>query len=161
MRRRLNGFTLLELMVALVVASILAVVAMPSAQRMNDTMRYREAVRDLVSAAKTARRDAFASGRAYDLLVFTETPAWAVVPAWRAAEVVTGELPVETLPEELNFDALFAAEVSPAPNVASIRFYPSGGSSGGDIDVLRANGSGVRIKVDWLLGEAIQVPVSQ
>lgn len=159
--RRSGGLTLLELMVALTVASLLAVVAMPSFQRMNDTMRYREAVRELVTAARTARRDAFASGMAYDLLVFEAQPAWALVPADRSPEVVSGELDARPLPEELSFETVYAAEVSPARGVASIRFYPGGGSSGGDIDVLRPSGSGVRIKIDWLLGDVVQVPVSE
>ena len=124
-------------------------------------MRYREAVRELVTAARTARRDAFASGEAFDLLIFQEDPAWALVPAERALEVLDGDLDTQPLPEELQFDVTYAAEVSPGDEVASIRFYPQGGSSGGDIDVLRPNGHGVRIKVDWLLGEVVQVAVSE
>jgi len=33
-----------------------------------------------------------------------------------------------------------------------VRFYPEGGSSGGDIDIARPDGSGVKISVDWLVG---------
>ncbi|MEE4203479.1 MAG: GspH/FimT family pseudopilin [Halieaceae bacterium] len=155
-----RGFTLLELMVALLVASLLAVLAMPSAQRMSETMRYREAVRDLVTAARTARRDAFAHGAAYDLLIFEDQPGWALVPAQRASEVLRGDIETQPLPKDLSFDVTYAAEVSPGRGVASIRFYPSGGASGGDVDILRPSGSGVRLKIDWLLGEVVQVPVS-
>ena len=155
-----QGFTLLELMVALVVASLLAAVAMPSAQRMNETMRYREAVRDLLTATRTARRDAFATGSAHDLLIFEDEPSWALVPADRASDFIDGDIEARPLPDELSFDVTYAAEVSPGRGVASIRFYPSGGASGGDIDIVRPTGSGVRLKIDWLLGEVVQVPVS-
>ena len=37
-----------------------------------------------------------------------------------------------------------------------IRFYPEGGSSGGGIDMERADGTGVRISVDWLVGRVSQ-----
>ncbi len=156
---RARGFTLLELVVALVVVSILAVISLPSLERMGDSMRYREAVRDLVNAAKTARRDAFAEGRAFDLLVSTDQPGWALLPSVRSHEVLDADFELEPLPEGLTFDAVYAAEVSPGRDVASIRFYPSGGASGGDIDILRANGTGERLKIDWLLGQVTQVPV--
>lgn len=156
---RHRGFTLLELMVALLIASILAVVALPSGQRLNESMRYREAVRDLVTAARTARRDAFAEGRAYDLLLFKDVPGWALVPSDDAPEVAAGSIALQSLPDELSYDATYAAEVSPGDGIASIRFYPGGGASGGDLDILRPKGNGVRIKVDWLLGEVLQVPV--
>lgn len=158
---RQSGFTLIELTVALVLASLLAAVSVPSIQRMSESMRYREAVRSLVTAARTAKRDAFAAGVAYDLLLSEDRPAWVVVPAASGTDVVSGDVPLHELPEELTFDATYASEVSPGIGFASIRFYPSGGSSGGDIDVIRPSGSGVRLKVDWLLANVLQVPVVQ
>lgn len=157
----LRGFTLIELLVALAVASVLAAISLPSLERMNESMRYREAVRDLVSAAKTAKRDAFSEGRPFDLLVVTGMPGWAVLPSDRAHEIASGDFEATLLPEELLFDATYALEVSPGRDIASIRFYPSGGASGGDIDILRQNGSGIRLKVDWLLGNVQQLPISQ
>lgn len=156
----MGGFTLLELMVALTVMSLLSVLALPSMERLSDNMRYREAVRDLVSAAKTGRRDAFAKGVPYDLLLFEDTPAWVLVPAHRAADVLSGKIETHSLPEELALDVTYAAEVSPGRGIASIRFYPGGGASGGDVDVLRPSGSGVRLKIDWLLGDVTQLPVA-
>ena len=35
---------------------------------------------------------------------------------------------------------------------ASIRFLPTGGSTGGSIEVQRAPGVGTRLRVDWLSG---------
>jgi len=46
--------------------------------------------------------------------------------------------------------------VSPGGNLAAIRFYPAGGSSGGEIVVQRPSGAGTRLTVDWLLGHVSQ-----
>jgi hypothetical protein len=51
---------------------------------------------------------------------------------------------------------VYAAEVSPKPGLAAIRFYPAGGSSGGEISVTRPTGAGVNLTVDWLLGDVAQ-----
>ena len=50
---------------------------------------------------------------------------------------------------------VYAAEVAPEPGLATIRFYPAGGSSGGDITVTRTSGVGTRLVVDWLLGDVV------
>ncbi|HEY0201888.1 MAG TPA: GspH/FimT family pseudopilin, partial [Burkholderiaceae bacterium] len=44
--------------------------------------------------------------------------------------------------------------------VAAIRFLPSGGATGGSIDVARgSSGSGTRLRVDWLSGHITQEPI--
>jgi general secretion pathway protein H len=61
-----------------------------------------------------------------------------------------------SLPEALEITVVYAAEVSPKPGLAAIRFYPAGGSSGGEISVTRPTGAGVNLTVDWLLGDVTQ-----
>jgi general secretion pathway protein H len=41
-------------------------------------------------------------------------------------------------------------------NAGVIRFYPEGGTSGGSVKVETANGRGVKVAVDWLLGTVTQ-----
>jgi general secretion pathway protein H len=43
-----------------------------------------------------------------------------------------------------------------AQQEAAIRFLPDGGATGGSIDILRASGQGVRLRVDWLSGRITQ-----
>ena len=43
----------------------------------------------------------------------------------------------------------------------SIRFLPSGGASGGSVDVLRNSGDGIRLRVDWFSGRVEQEPVQR
>ena len=147
-----RGFTLLELVVVLVIAGLLFSLSGPSVRSLYSTMEYREAVREIVSAAKNARRDAFAKGEPMDLLIDTDSNRFALTAdsvSVRADQFVP-------LPEALNITVVYAAEVSPKPGLAAIRFYPGGGSSGGEISVARPTGAGVHLTIDWLLGDVTQ-----
>jgi general secretion pathway protein H len=115
-------------------------------------MEYRDAVRQIVSAAKNARRDAFAQGVPMDLLIDADRNRYALSadsPSVSAEQFAS-------LPEALDITVVYAAEVSPKPGLAAIRFYPAGGSSGGEISVTRPTGAGVNLTVDWLLGDVAQ-----
>lgn len=152
---RSNGFTLLELVVVLVIAGLLFGLGGPAVGSLYDTMQYREAVREVVSAVKNGRRDAFASGEPMDLLIDTDRNRFALTDQ--------SHLPSDNafiaLPEALDITVVYAAEVSPKPGLAAIRFYPSGGSSGGEITVARPSGGGALLTVDWLLGDVTQEPL--
>ena len=151
-RSAAGGFTLLELVVVLVIGGLLFSLGGPSVRALYDSMEYREAVRDIVSAAKNARRDAFATGEPMDLLLDTDQNRLALTadsPSVRADEFTA-------LPDILEITVVYAAEVSPKPGLAAIRFYPAGGSSGGEITIVRPSGAGVHLTIDWLLGDVLQ-----
>ena len=59
---RARGFTLLELIVVLAIAGVLFALGAPSVRTLSATMEYHDAVRQIVSAAKNAHRDALAQG---------------------------------------------------------------------------------------------------
>lgn len=153
---RQQGFTLLELVVALVIAGILFAIATPSLNALGEGMRYRGAVSDLIKSIDQARRDALRTGIPVDLIIDAPNYTFQLAPE--------GELDLGTgwqsLPDELSINVVYAAEVSPKAGVAAIRFYPDGGSSGGEIDLVRATGGGVSLHVDWLLGDVAQMPMS-
>ena len=73
-----RGFTLLELIVVLAIASLLFSLGGPSIRTLSATMEYRDAVRQIVSAAKNARRDAFAQGVPMDLLIDADRNRYAL-----------------------------------------------------------------------------------
>lgn len=151
-RSAASGFTLLELVVVLVVAGLLFAVGGPSVRALYETMEYREAVREIVSAAKNARRDAFARGEPVDLLINTDKNRFALT----ANGTGISEDQFTDLPTSLDITVVYAAEVSPKVGLAAIRFYPAGGSSGGEITVVRPTGAGVHLTIDWLLGNVSQ-----
>ena len=153
MRRSSGGFTLLELVVVLVIGGLLFALAGPSGSALFETMQYRDAVRELVSAAKNGKRDALAKGKPIDLVIDTAKNRY-IVTANADADMGSAAVP---LPEELMLEVEYAAEVSPGNGLAAIRFYPMGGSSGGEIRIQRPTGAGTILTIDWLLGDVRQV----
>lgn len=138
-----KGFTLLELLVAISIVGLVLAVAVPSSVRFYESIQYRQAVRDVITALASARYSAINLGRPQDV---------AVDPARNTIEW-SGDL--TALPRGFTIAVHSAGELSRARK-GVIRFYPEGGSSGGDIELERADGNGVRISVDWLVGRVTQ-----
>ncbi|WP_230680938.1 GspH/FimT family pseudopilin [Paracidovorax cattleyae] len=63
---------------------------------------------------------------------------------------------MKPLPEPLQLRAIVANSELDPQSRASIRFLPSGGATGGSIEILRAPGVGTRLRVDWLSGRVTQ-----
>lgn|SRR5690554_2991003 len=147
-----RGFTLVELMVVMAIAALMVGVVLPMGARMFDTMQYRDAVRQLNQAAGSARYQAITRGAAMDLVLEPDTGRYLVKPAGQAIDPAK----MSALDDSLSYAAITAQEVSPGRGLAAIRFYPHGGSTGGSLSIQRDNGSGVRLRVDWLLGRVSQ-----
>ena len=137
------GFTMLELLVAISIIGLVLAVAVPSSVQFYQSMQYRQAVRDVVTTLASARYRAINSGQAQDV---------AVDPVARV--IVLNDKSTQ-LPEGFNVAVHSARELN-RERLGVIRFYPEGGSSGGGIDMERADGTGVRISVDWLVGRVSQ-----
>ena len=138
-----RGFTMLELLVAISIVGLVLAVAVPSSVQFYQSMQYRQAVRDVVTTLASARYSAINSGRAQDV---------AVDPV---AKTIALNGKSTHLPEGFNVAVHSARELN-RERLGVIRFYPEGGSSGGGIDMERADGRGVRISVDWLVGRVSQ-----
>ena len=150
-----RGFSLIELTVVLVIAGVVFAVAAPNMSRMSESMAYREAVRSLMSAATTTKREALKRGEPMDLLIFPEQAAYAI----SAAGVVPEPADREFLSGDVELEVTSAAEVSPGRGIAAVRFYPSGGSSGADIAVSRPSGAATLIQIGWLMADVEQTAV--
>ena len=143
-----RGFTLIELTVVLVIAGLLFAISIPNLSAMSESLAYRSSVREVLSAAQSARREATRSGRAVDLLIDTKSRELAVRPA--GSSDVGERLALGGLTD---LAVTSAAEVSPSASVAGIRFYPFGGSTGGDIELMGPGGAGTLVQVSWLMGD--------
>lgn len=152
MQKNILGFTLLELVVVLAVVSLLATLGVPSIQRYYEAMEYRGAVRELSSAVNKARQQAFVRGVPIDLLIDHTANRYCLTSSQNGV----AESDFSALPETLAITVTYAAEVSSIPGMPAIRFYPSGGSSGGEVSIERQTGAGVTIEIDWLLGVATE-----
>ncbi|MCP5130110.1 MAG: prepilin-type N-terminal cleavage/methylation domain-containing protein [Pseudomonadales bacterium] len=142
-RPRQRGFTMLELLVAITIVGLLMAVAVPASVTFYESMQYRQAVRDVITALASARYQAVNSGRAQDVAI--DPVANTIELNGKRTRLPGGLSLAVHSTRELNRDRL-----------GVIRFYPEGGSSGGDIDLERDNGTGVTISVDWLVGRVSQ-----
>jgi general secretion pathway protein H len=142
-RQNQCGFTMLELLVAISIVGLVLAVAVPASVQFYQSMQYRQAVRDVVTTLASARYSAINSGRAQDV---------GIDPV---ANIIALNGKSTHLPEGFTV-AVHSAQELNRERLGVIRFYPEGGSSGGGIDMERADGSGVRISVDWLVGRVSQ-----
>jgi len=138
-----HGFTLLELLAALAIAGLVLAVSVPASVKLYESMQYRKAVRDVVTLFASARYAAITSGRAQNV---------EVRPSKRELRLNDT---VKQLPGDVRISVDSASELNRG-DVGIIRFYPEGGTSGGGVTIENANGTGVKVSVDWLLGRVSQ-----
>jgi general secretion pathway protein H len=137
---RERGFTMVELLVVLAIAAALLAVAPMALQRYRESTDYRDTVRTMTAALTEARHSAISGGRVVAFSVDLGARHYGVDGATR-----------RDLPESIAVRAT-VADTDLVDNVARIRFFPGGNATGGSIEVVRASGSGVRLRTDWLDG---------
>lgn len=102
-----RGFTLIELMVAVSVAAILLVIAVPSFTAFFDRARLRGAADDLVAFVSTVRGEAVKTGRNVTLSMGGSTTAWCVGANEAATPAVAAQFAASTACDCTNSSACF------------------------------------------------------
>lgn len=146
--KRQRGFTLIELLVVFAIAGLLVAVVPPSFDRLRQSAQYRATIRTVLAELKDARSQALAAG----LIVRFD------IDFGQRTFGVQGKSQ-HLLPPELELRAT-VADVEVSAGIAGISFLPQGGATGGNVDVLRPDGSGTRLGVDWLSGHIQLSPLS-
>jgi general secretion pathway protein H len=145
MKPKVQGFTLLELLVVFAIASILMAVVPITFDRLREGSQYRNALRTMMTEMRQARQQAVTQGIPVRFQVDLAARTYGLV-----------DKVVHSFPEALQV-RVTVASVELQPNqVAAIQFLPSGGATGGSIDLLRPSGAGTRLRVDWLSGRVEQ-----
>ena len=145
-RPRLSrGFTMVELLVVFSILAMLVALVPLAFGKLREAAQYRDSVRSMVTDMRSARTRAISLGT--DVRFVVDTAA-------RSYGVEGGA--THRLPEPLVMRAMVANQEITAGRLASIRFLPGGGATGGSIDILRPSGAGVRLRVDWLFGRVEQ-----
>lgn len=132
---RERGFTLFELLLVIVLASITAAILAPSLGRGMQTATERSALASMVGALRSARVQAIASGQAVEVNFDLESRL-VRGPGRRPA----------AWPADFTVRLHTARELG-----AAFAFYPDGAASGGNILVTRGQARW-RIDISWLTG---------
>jgi len=136
-----RGFTLVELLVVFAIMALLVAVVPTAFERMRESAQYRDTLRTIQADMRLARREALATGREAQFVVNVGQRIYGVQGGRK-----------HEMPPSLELRAIVAGDESNPSGVATIRFLPRGGATGGSVDIMRASGAGVRLRVDWLSG---------
>ena len=104
---RTRGFTLIELMIVLTIAGILAVIAAPSMSELMAGVRLRSAASDMLASLLYARSEAIKRGA--DVQVVPTGGDYAT--GWNV-QVVTGAVPIKTVQAPSGVDAIVAGTIT-------------------------------------------------
>lgn len=151
-RRRMAGFTLLELLVVLALAGIAAAAVAGGGQAYMDRSRYHQAVREVASQLSQARALCVQEGKT---IAITYQP--------ESRQLVVGGSTRIALPDSLQvqWKALEPRTQEEAQSNTKLLFVfnADGGARGGEL-LLARGAQGVRFQVNWLLGTMEQTPVA-
>lgn len=137
-----QGFTLVEVVVVLMIVALALALIGTSISRSVSGAEMREAARKVTASLRYTRTKAILSKSEQVFRLDTESRKY------QAAD----RKPVE-LPEEILVELNTARSELTSETAGGIRFYPDGGSTGGNVR-LEANGRIYQVNVAWLTGEA-------
>lgn len=126
-----RGFTLLELLIVMVVMAVAAVIVMPSVRSGVQQREVRLTLQKFVSAVRYSSARAIMDRRSVDLVLWPEQASYSVEGLGDDRE----------LPEAASFGELVGGRHIGGGEV-TFEFYPTGGSSGGAIELLFETASG-------------------
>ncbi len=141
-RGRERGFTLVELMVVMIIIAMIMGLVATSMSRSVSSAEARAASRKLVSSLRYTRARAIIDKQEQVFEVDTENRSYQA----------PGRDKIE-LPEGVDITITTARSEVTSEDVAGIRFFPDGGSTGGHIE-LTVNEREYRVNVAWLTGES-------
>ncbi len=137
-----RGFTLVELLVVLVIAALAMALVGTSISRSISGAEMRTAARKVAASLRYTRTHAILTKSEQMFLVDTEKHSFQAADRQQ-----------ETLPKGMNVELNTARSELTSETAGGIRFYPDGGSTGGNVR-LEANGRVYQVNVAWLTGEA-------
>ena len=148
--RSSTGFTLLELLVVLAIASLLVALVPPVVSAVVPGAKLKVAARELAATIRDARNQAVTRNMTIDMNFEFEP----------AQYQVASDTP-QVLPGNIQIAILDSNARTPAPSVAgldmsqgekvSLRFYPDGSSSGAIVRVANSD-TYYAVEVGWLMG---------
>jgi len=136
------GFTLVEMLVVLVIVAMMMALVGTSISRNISGAEMRTAASKVAASLRYTRTQASMKKREQVFLVDTE-----------ALTYTAGNRKPEKLPRGMKVELNTARSELTSETAGGIRFYPDGGSTGGNVR-LEANDRIYQVNVAWLTGEA-------
>lgn len=136
-----HGFTLLEMLVALIIGVLLVTLVPPLLSGLGGGVELRSAARQLAAGLRSARNQA----------VTRQQEAVLTLDLAQHRFGVSGDPRVIALPNSVAFNLYTAQSELLDQTTGNIRFFPDGSSTGGAITVSNPK-IAYRINVDWLTG---------
>jgi general secretion pathway protein H len=144
---RSAGFTLLELMVVLAIATLLLAIAPPLITSALPGVELKAAARRVTAGLRLAREEAIRSGRDATFVIDVDSRVFEVEGGYRRS----------SLPEDLNVKLEAAEQEMLNEHTGGVRFYPDGSSTGGRV-ILALGDRGYQVGVQWLTGRIRMEP---
>lgn len=142
----MRGFSLLELLLVITVAGLIAAVAIPSLPGALESARLRGSAGEVRATLTLARTLAVSEARnrsvAFDLD--------------RGEYGIDGDARKRLLPEGIRLAALRPGGSAEEQGVVRVRFYPDGSADGAEVTISSSGGGRMRIRVDPLTGIAAE-----
>lgn len=135
-----DGFTLVELLVVLAIFGLMLTLAVPLFQKAIPSASTRSATRELAAALREARSLAIYQNRETVITIDGERRTYGLGDQGTTKRL--GKVTVAFAPN---------LEEEATPEVAAVRFFPDGSSTGGEIRISSGGGQ-YRVVVDWLTG---------
>jgi general secretion pathway protein H len=137
-----GGFTLVEMLVVLVIIAMMMTLVGTSISRNISGAQMRVAAGKVAAGLRYTRTQAIMKKTEQVFLLDTD-----------ALTYQAAEREPEKLPEGMKVEMNTARSELTSETTGGIRFYPDGGSTGGNVR-LEANGRIYKVNVAWLTGEA-------
>lgn len=144
------GFTLLELLIVLAIASLLVSLVPSLISAAIPGAKLQLASRNIASTLRDSRNKAVSAGRDIDVIISFDPPQYAVgdgSPRYLPDDVNV----IVRQNTDINSDSSFSDLRSRSNDRFKIRFYPDGSSSGAII-TLQQDRLAYIVTVEWLLG---------
>ena len=136
------GFTLIEILLTLVIASIITAISATAYNRLSSSAALQATAQDVLVTLRRARISAIAKSEEVAFSLDNDKRIY-----W-----VAGSKRQRLIDPSLNLQIFSAKGLSTNKNISQIRFAPDGSSSGGEIKI--SNGKKVHsIVVEWLSGK--------
>ncbi len=142
LRQKVQGFTLLELTVVLLVVVLGFSAIGINLSSGNDATKIKAAARDVVSALRYARGQALMARQETTLTLDLSDNSY----------TVSGRDKVYQIPESITLTVVTAQDELTGSGMAAIRFFADGSSTGGRI-TLERNSTAWKIDINWLTGQ--------